>query len=181
MGVFLFVMLWLVPVTSAAEIMGPAVRTDGQGIYVSTGLLLDEQGLREINEGLQKDIDIYIDLFRIWRMWPDEFVLGVKYTQTILCDPVKKEYVATSLSGRHQRERRFKNCPELLKWALNIPEIMLTNVGELEPAPYFVKVSAESRLRRLPPFIGQLFFFVPQTEFQIESSSERFHLGGASK
>lgn len=170
-------LLMLGAVADAAQIAGPYVRNDAKGIYVASGLALDEQEKRELRDGVQKEIDLYLDLYRVWRMWPDEFVLGVRYTQTLRCDPVRKEYVATSLTGSKQRERRFTDCDALMGWALSIPEILLTHTGELDPAEYFVKVTAESRLRRLPPFIGQMFFFVPQREFHIEGRSSSFVLG----
>ncbi len=177
---FLSVLLFCASFAYAANITGPEVRLDQQGIYVAAGVRLEPQEQQDIREGIQKDIDIFIDLFRVWRFWPDEFVLGTKYTQTLRCDPVKKEYVATSLTGTRERVHRFEDCDALMNWALNIPEIMLTHVGELEPGEYFVKVTAESRLRRLPPFIDQLFFFVPQKEYHIEGRSQPFPIGGGA-
>jgi hypothetical protein len=66
----------------------------------------------------------------------------------------------------------------LIEWALQIPEFQLINAIELEPAVYKVKARAESRLRRLPPFIDLLFFFVRETEFEVERDSLYFQIEG---
>lgn len=169
--------LVLLPLAAEAqEIVGPrAVINDGH-IVVSTALSLNEKELDDITKGISKEIDIYVDLFRVWESWPDEFVLGTKFTRTLRCDPVKKEYVATSLVGSVLREKRFTDCQGLLKWALSVNEHTLTSVTELEPSQYFVRVTAEGRLRKLPPVVGYLFFFVKEREFKVESDSAPFEV-----
>ena len=37
--------------------------------------------------GIAKEITFYIDLFRVWNMWPDEFVLGKTIVKTLRVDP----------------------------------------------------------------------------------------------
>jgi hypothetical protein len=162
------------PASEAAEILGPDIRLAGQDIFVSTGLRLEEAEFSDISKGISREFVFYIDLFRVWRFWPDEFVLGRSVTRTIRCDPVKEEYIATSLMGTVLTEKRFPDCGSLLGWALNVKEIRLTNTAELEPADYFVKVFAEGGLRKLPPFIDLLFFFVREKEFSINKESLYF-------
>jgi hypothetical protein len=158
----------------AAVVKGLEVRVHDQNIYVATGLELEENHLSDIAKGVSKEIIFYVDLFRVWRMWPDEFVLGRTLTRTLRCDSVKKEYIATSLEGNKLTEKRFRNCERLIRWVLTVNEVRLTNTTELEPADYFVKVSVESRLRKLPPFINLLFFFVKEKEFSLKRNSEFF-------
>lgn len=172
---FLFAVLSPAAPARASEIMGPQVRIDDHdNIVVSSALRLDETQLKEIESGIPKDITIYVDLFRVWDTWPDEFVIGKTLTQTLKCDPVKKEYIATSLSGATLKEKRFRECGSLMDWALSINDLRLTNTSELEPAQYFVKVTAESHIRRLPPIIKSLFFFIRETEFSISKNSTPF-------
>jgi hypothetical protein len=174
--------LLLVPLVSGAqEIAGPDVEINDGHIVVSTSLNLSEKQLEDISKGISKEMDIYVDLFRVWKSWPDEFVLGTKFTRTITCNPVKKEFVATSLAGNILREKRFSDCDSLLKWALTVEDHKLTNVAQLEPARYFVKVTAESRLRKLPPVVGYLFFFVKSKDFKIHKNSEFFEVSDAHK
>lgn len=165
-------------VAGAQEIIGPEVRINDSHIVVSTALDLSDKQLEDISKGISKEIDIYVDLFRAWKSWPDEFVLGTKFTRTLKCDPVKKEFVATSLVENVLREKRFTDCKSLLRWALSVDEHTLTSVTELEPASYFVRVTAESRLRKLPPVVGYLFFFVKEKEFKINRDSAPFAING---
>lgn len=162
----------------AAELKGPDVKLKDNAIAVSATVALDERQCTEIEKGVSKNIIIYFDLFREWKSWPDEFVLGKTFTQTLRCDPVKKEYIATSLEGAKLRERRFGDCKHLMEWALTVQEFNLTSTGELEPADYMVKVTVESQLRRLPPFINLLFFFVKEKELIVTADSPTFTLNG---
>lgn len=136
--------------------------------------MLDEKQLQDLQNGIAKEITFYIDLFRVWNLWPDEFILGKIIVKTLKCDPVKKEYVATSFDGTTRIERRFSNLVSLIKWALNVQDLKLTNIKEIEPDEYFVRITVESRFRRLPPVISHLFFFVPEKEFKVIKDTPRF-------
>jgi hypothetical protein len=165
----------LLPLSAGAqEIEGPEVRVNDGHIMVSTELVLTDEQLEAISKGISKEITIYIDLFRVWKAWPDEFILGGEFNRTLSCDPVKKEFVATSLYGNTLREKRFSDCDSLLKWALTIKDLPLAGTDEVRPGRYFVKVTAESRLRKLPPVVGYLFFFVKEKDFRIKKDSEPF-------
>lgn len=162
--------------SSGAEIIGPETKIANNEIYVTTGLMLDEKQIQDLKNGITKEITFYIDLFRVWDMWPDEFVLGKTLVKTLKCDPVKKEYVATSFDGMTIIEKRFNEFDTLLKWSLNINGLKLTNIKELEPDDYFVRITVESRLRRLPPVVSYLFFFVPEKEYRVVKDSSRFQV-----
>lgn len=163
----------------AAEIIGPVANISNNDIYVTTGVILDEKLLNELKNGISKEITFYIDLFRVWKAWPDEFILGKIIKKTLKCDPVKNEFVAASFDGITRIERRFKNAESLIKWSLNINNLLLTNIKELEPDNYFIRVTAESKIRRLPPVIGHLFFFVPESEFNLVKDSANFYIRAA--
>lgn len=178
----IFLVFLLVPLSSGAqEIYGPDVTINDGHIIVSTSLGLNERHIDDISKGISKEVVIYVDLFRVWKAWPDEFVLGRKFTRTLKCDPVKKEYVATSLVGNVLREKRFSDCDSLLTWALAVEDHMLTNIKELEPAKYFVKITAESRQSKLPPVVSYLLFFVKKREFRISGKSSPFAVNTLGK
>lgn len=170
----LFFMLLLPLQVSGVEIIGPETRVANNEIYVTTALSLDEKQINDLKNGISKEVTFYIDLFRVWKMWPDEFVLGKTFVRTLKSDPVKKEHVATSFDGIFLIEKRFNEFESMLRWALNINDLKLTNIKELDAGDYFVKVTVESRLRRLPPIISYLFFFVPEKEFKIVKDSPNF-------
>ncbi|GAB4422427.1 MAG: hypothetical protein OHK0032_17920 [Thermodesulfovibrionales bacterium] len=161
-----------------AEIVGPEVRLANNEVSVMTGLVLDGKNIDELKNGVSKEITFYIDLFRVWKIWPNEFIAGKKLIKTLRCDPIKKEYTATSFDGATLIKKRFRDFDSMLGWALNLKDIKLINIKEIEPSDYFVRVTVESRLRNLPPVIGYLLFFVPEKEFKVTKDSPAFAIGG---
>ena len=162
---------------SGAELGVPEVQIASDEILVSAALTLDEKGLADLKNGVEKELTFYLDLYRVWNVWPDEFITGKKIRKILTADPVKKEYVATSSDGITRIKKRFRDFASMLSWALTINSREVTHLKELEPANYFVRVSVESRLRSLPPVIGYLLFFVPEKEFKVKADSPPFPVG----
>jgi hypothetical protein len=160
-----------------AEITGPAVNLRDNEIHVTTALSLNENILQELRNGITKELRFYVDLFRVWKMWPDEFVVDKFFIRTLKCDPVKMEYIATSSDGSTFVHKRFKSFESMMQWALNISDVKLVNMRELEPGAYYVKVTVESRIRKLPPVIGYFMIFLPENEFKISKNSSPIYVG----
>ncbi|GAB4486519.1 MAG: hypothetical protein OHK006_14510 [Thermodesulfovibrionales bacterium] len=178
----MLLLLLLAAVASRAEgqtVTGPDVRLNGSDLYVTTSLNLDGRHLQQLRNGIEKELRIYIDLFRVWSVWPDEFVLGKSYVRTLKADQVKKEYVATSSDGNVMTTRRFKSFESMLEWTVSVKDLKLTNVRELEPGKYFVKVTVESKVRKLPPVFSYLFLFISENEFKVSSDSAPFAIEAA--
>jgi len=162
---------------SGAEIIGPDARVTNDEIVVSTGLALDEKNVDDLKNGISKEITFYIDLFRVWRMWPNEFIAGKKIVKTLRSDLIKKEYTATTFDGATLTEKRFKRFDSMLDWTLTIKDLKLINIKELQSSDYYVKVTVESRLRELPPVIGYLLFFVSEKDFKLSKESPSLSTG----
>jgi len=161
------------------EIAGPEVHLGHDEIVVDAGLSPDEKFLSELKSGMEKEITFYIDLFKVWKGWPDEFVLGKKFVQTLKGDSIKGEYIATFFDGETYIKKRFMSFTSMLSWTLNKKNVRLVNhMKELSPGEYFVKVTVESRLRKLPPIIGYLLFFVPENDFVVSKKSPVFTIEG---
>lgn len=172
-----FFLLLFPPTASGVDVIGPEVRLTSDEIIVTTGLLLDEKNINDLKNGISKEITFYVDLFRVWNVWPNEFITGRKIVKTLFCDPVKKEYSATAFDGATLVERRFKRFDSMLDWTLNIRDLRLIHEKDIQQSDYFVKVTVESRLRNLPPVIGYLLFFVPEKEFRVSKDSRFFAAG----
>jgi hypothetical protein len=166
--------------SSASEIIGPEVKLQDSEIHVTTSLSLDEKHIQELRNGIKKEFRFYIDIFRTWKMWPDEFVVGKILVRTLKCDPVKMEYIATSGDGSTLIEKRFKSFESMVRWAVSINNLKLANTRELEPGVYFVRVTVESKIRNLPLIIRD-FFIIPisENEFKIKNDSPLFNVGTA--
>jgi hypothetical protein len=128
---------------------------------------------------VDKELKFYVDLFRVWRAWPDEFVLGKSYTRTVKVDPIKKEFIATSNDGTLLVEKRFKSFESMLAWTVSFRDLKLTNIRELDPGQYFVRITVESKIRKLPPVIGYLFIFISENEFRLVRDSVHFMIEGS--
>ncbi len=168
------------PLASESQTLsGPEVRKVNNDLFVSFSLTFDEKGLDAVRGGVDKELKFYVDLFRIWKIWPDEFVLGKAYVKTLRVDPIKKEFIATSSDGSLIIERRFKSFESMMEWAVVFRDLKLTNIRELEPGQYFVRITVESKVRKLPPVIGYLFIFVSENEFRIMKDSTVFTIEGS--
>ncbi len=158
------------------EIAPITIKVVNSELHVTASVRPDPKFMADMNEGLSKEFIFYIDLFRVWNIWPDEFVLGRKITQILKSNQIKREYVATSLYGNVHLEKRFKSPESMVEWAMSVADVKLTNVKELDAGTYFVKVTVESRIRKLPPIVGYFLFFLPEKEFTISRNSQQFQL-----
>jgi hypothetical protein len=180
--VFIIVVAMCISVPSEAqEIAGPDVKIVNNDIYVTFSLELSDERTHEIRDGLDKDLKFYVDLFRVWDVWPDEFILGKVFVKTIKSDPIKKEYVATSFDGSTFIQKRFRTFESMLAWTVGFRDLRLANTRDLEKGRYFVRITIESKIRKLPPFIGQFMFFVSENEFRIKKDSPPFAVEGRER
>lgn len=172
-------LLLLPSLSSSAEITGTEVKLQDNEIYVTTALSLDENNIQELRNGIVKEFRFYVDIFRGWKIWPDEFVIGKLFVRTLKSDPVKMEYIATSGDGSTLIEKRFKSFESMVRWAVSINNLKLVNTRELEPGVYFVRVTVESKIRKLPPVVGYFMIFLSENEFKIKKDSSPFNIGPA--
>lgn len=161
----------------SADITGLEVSFHGDEIHASASVVLDEKYINELKNGITKEFKIYVDMYRVWRNWPDEFISGKVILRTLKCDPVKGEYIATSSSENIFVNKRFKSFESMADWALRIDDIRLINISELEHGTYYVKVTVESKIRKLPPVIGYFMIFLSENEFKIHKNSSFFYIG----
>jgi hypothetical protein len=179
--VFIVVTMCIAVPSEAQEIVGPQVKLVDNDIYVTFSLKLSDERVQEIRDGMDKDLKFYVDLFRVWNIWPDEFILGKVFVKTVKSDPIKKEYVATSFDGSTFIQKRFRTFESMLAWTFDFRDLRLTNTRELETGRYFVRITIESKIRQLPPVIGQFMFFVSENEFKIKKDSPPFAVEGRGK
>jgi hypothetical protein len=163
--------------SSGAEIIGPELKLQDNQIRITTSLSLSEKSLQELRNGVTKELKFTIDLFRVWKMWPDEFVTGKFFVRTLKSDPVTMEYRGTSNDGNTLVQKKFKSFDSMIEWALSINDLRLANIRDMEQGVYFVRVTVESKIRKLPPVIGYFMIFLPENEFTIRKDSSYFPAG----
>ncbi len=172
------VLLVLSSPAKAAELSPVSVTILNGEIRAGSSVSLDPRMVEEIREGLSKEFIYYIDLFRVWDVWPNEFIAGRKIVKEIKSDPIKRQHIAVSNDGAVRIEKRFKDAESMIAWTMTIGDIGLASVNNLDRGSYFVKVTVESKIRKLPPVIGYLLFFVPEKEFSMSRNSQVFHVQG---
>lgn len=173
-----FICFLFLPISAkCAEITNLEVLVEKNSLHVSTAISLDEKHISELRNGIEKEIRFYIDIFKMWNVWPDEFIMGKFSIRTIKYDPVKTEYIATSNDGSKMIEKRFTSFETMLKWALSIDTLELAIPKDLEPGAYFIRVIVVSKIRQLPPVLRDLLIFIPENEFKIKKDSAVFYIG----
>lgn len=154
------------------DIHGPEIKIKDNDIIVSTGLSNLEEIESAIKSGIEKEMLFTIELFRVWKFWPDEFVLSKKIQRTIKYDNLRARYLTSSYDGTSQGQRIFTDFDTMKIWAFRVTDINLANIKELERGDYYIRVVVESRSRELPRVIGLLMLFIPETEMSLAKESK---------
>jgi hypothetical protein len=159
---------------ASPEISVPGVRYEDNWIVVNVSLSPGDEVLQELRNGVTKEFVFHVDLFRVWKMWPDEFIVNRNFVRKLRCDPVKTEFIASSREGNTVVQKRFKSFETMAGWGLRIDDVRLANLRDLEQGVYFVRVTAELAKRKLPPVIGYFMIFLPEKEFKVSKDSPFF-------
>ncbi len=172
--ILLLIPLLLSHTVYAVQIDTPELKFKSTEVFVSFSFRFEEKEKEILRKGGEKEVIFYIDLFRYWEVFPDEFITGLKIIRHVYSDPMKKEFIATSFDGNILLQKRFKSFETMLKWAFNFKDIKVADLKPLPEAVYFVKITAEAKAKGIPSIISELFFFLPSREFKIERKTFYF-------
>lgn len=161
----------------ASDITTLSFRQINKDIVVNASLQLDEKMIEDLNSGLSKEIVFNIELFRYRKIWPNEFIAGKTLVRLLQSNPIKREYVGTSMDGKTKTVKRFKDINSMIAWGVSIEELRLANIIMEEDGDYFVRVSAEARMLTMPAVVGYILFFLPTKEFGVSKESSLFRSG----
>ncbi len=159
------------------KVVGLTINVRGDDVYVSARLALDAALMKDLRAGIEKKLIFYVDLFRHWSSWPDEFIMGKKIERDVGCDNLKGEYTIVSRERGWTEKTRYASCNELINNALILKNIKLSGLRGLTKGRYYIRVTAESKLMNLPPLLGQMFFFIKDKEFSVHTDSAIVNLG----
>lgn len=167
-----FIPLFFIPIKTYGELskISDIIVMEGKDEVVVSSSLLGGFGKyfeEAIKNGFEKEITFYIEIYRIWNFWPDEFILSKKIQKTIKFDTLKNTYHATSYDGLYLEERFFDDYDKMKAWISKLEGIKVASRGLLRPnANYFVRIRADSKYKRPSPLIENLLFFIPTTDFE---------------
>lgn len=165
----LFIVLTPLSVSGKGEHMSDVIVNQGkEDLIVSTTLLggFSKNFEDAIKNGFEKEIIFYIEIYRKWSFWPDEFIFSKKIQRTIKYDGLKKIYFVSSYDGLYLEEKNFDDYENMKTWICKIGNIKVTHTNLLNSrATYFVRIKAASKSKKLPTIIENIFFFVATTDF----------------
>lgn len=173
----LFILIFCFPqISLAIENILMEVQKAENALFIKLQIIPSEEFIDDFRNGLSKNILISIELFKRWSIIPDEFVSGAQIQKILISDPIKEEFIIKSIEEQEIKEKRFKNWQDALNYALKVELIKIEDINKLQRGTYYIKVSVESNIKKLPSVLEHLLFFIPRYEKKITKESERFTL-----
>lgn len=160
----------------AIENINMEIQKDNSFLTVKARVIPSQEFIDDFKSGLSKNIFILIELYRKWSIIPDEFISGVQMQRILIPDPIKGEFIIKTLEGDRLTEKRFKNWQEALDWALKTDYIKIASINNLDRGKYYIKITVESNIKKLPSVLEHILFFIPTYEKKITKESESFRL-----
>lgn len=170
-----FLLLCAFPV-HAIEDIDMEIQKTNPFLIVKARIIPSQEFVDDFKNGLSKNIFILIELYRKWSIIPDEFINGVYIQRVLISDPIKEEFIIKSVERETLKEKRFKNWREALDWALRIEPVKIVNINDVAKGKYYIKITVESNIKKLPSILEHILFFIPTYEKKITKESERFRL-----
>ncbi len=167
--------------THAAAVAPPIVVPEMQLIHNNIIVDLTVSNVTEfetsVKSGIGKEIVFTVELLRVWKFWPDEFVVSKKIVKVIRYDNLREQYQASIYDGIDRSKINFNDYASMKDWLFRVRGINLANIKELVPGSYYIRTMVESRSLEQLPFIGFLMHFIPEVEMSLAKESRPFIVG----
>lgn len=174
--IFSIIFLLNINFVFAIENIEMFVKKNENSLEISAKIIPSQEFVKDFKEGLGKNLQILIELYRKWSIIPDEYIMGINIQRSFHSDPIKEEFIIKNLEGEILKEKRFKNLMDALDWGLKIDSVEFFNINKLEKGKYYIKITVESNIKRLPMLLEHFLFFIPKYEIKITKESERLIL-----
>ncbi len=159
-------------------IIGPDMDIINNDIIVNLSIDNVFELEKTIKSGIAKEITFTVELLRVWKYWPDEFVVSKKVAKAIKYDNLREQYWASYYDGVTRIENHFTNYNSLREWIFTVNHINLANIRELNPGIYYFRIIVESKSLEQLPLIGLLMHFIPEVEMSLAKESQPFIVKG---
>lgn len=173
---FISALLFVPAPGSSSDITTINFRQVNRDLIVNASLQFDQKIIDDLGDGLPKEITYVVELIKTRKLWPNEVAKGKVIVKSLQSNPIKREYIGTSLEGREKTVRRFRDVSSMIVWGGAIIELRLADIDVEEDSEYFIRVSAESRMLALPSVVDFLLFFIPTKEFSVSKETYLFRL-----
>jgi hypothetical protein len=130
-----------------------------------------------MRSGIEKEVIFTVELLRVWKFWPDEFVVSKKIVKAIKYDNLRDHYSLSLSDGVTRKKMTLKDYDAVKKWMFVVSNVNLANIRELVPSEYYVRIIVESRSLEQLPFLGVLTHLLPEVEMSLAKESQPFTIG----
>ena len=70
-SIFLLLSILLMPLVSEGQtIAGPEMKVVNSDLFVTFSVGIENKSIEAMRSGVDKDLTFYIDLFKVWKIWP---------------------------------------------------------------------------------------------------------------
>jgi hypothetical protein len=156
------------------NIIGPDIKIIDNNIIVKLSISDEKELETTIKSGIEQEIVFTVELLRVWKFWPDEFVVSKKIKKNVKYDNLREQYKVSSYDGINRIKEYFKDYNSMKNWIFNVDSINLANIKELEPGSYYIRIVIESKSNEHIPIIGFLIHFIPEVEMSLAKESQPF-------
>ncbi|RJQ51241.1 MAG: DUF4390 domain-containing protein [Nitrospiraceae bacterium] len=163
------------------RIDGPDMQIINNNITVKTSIADTLDLDRTIKSGVGKEIIFTVELIRVWKFWPDEFVVSKKARKFVKYDNLRDQYLASLHDGISRADVKFNDFAALKDWLFTSNDVNLANIRELDPGHYYIRVVVESRSMEQMPLIGFIMHLMPEVEMSLAKESRSFTVGMPEK
>lgn len=163
----------------APRITGPDMRIVNNNIIVNFLIHNISELETLIMSGVEKEVIFTVELLRVWKFWPDEFIVSKKLSRVIRYDNLREQYRVSYFDGVVRDEMHFRDYAAMRDWIFSVSNVNLANIRELEPGSYYIRTVVESRSLEQLPLIGFLMHFIPEVEMSLAKESPPFMVEGA--
>lgn len=171
--------LLITPLSASAaspEIIGK-LKTIDNNLIVDISVIDVTELDNVINFGIEKEIVFTMELIRVWKFWPDEFIVSKKINKTVKYDNLRDQYQGSAFDGVTRAEMKFRDYGSMKDWMFNVKAVNLANAKGLEPADYYIRIVVESRSIEQLPIMGILTHLVPEVDMTMAKESQHFFIG----
>lgn len=125
----------------------------------------NENILRDLNNGIPKDIYYYVLLKKRLPGWFDEELASRTIRHTIQYDVLKKQYSVTTRIDETTTQKTLESFDEMADLISRIDHVKITLKKRLKTRhTYYTSVKAEMRATNVPFYLEYILFFIPALE-----------------
>ncbi len=157
------------PLLAADVPLITSVRTEiKDGILMASATLccsFSAQTLRDLHQGIPKDLYYYFALKRKQKNWIDEEVLSKTVRRVVRFNTLTRQYGVTEHLETAQQEAAWDDLASMQHAIMHVDQIALAPIDILQRGKrHYISVKAQMQATKLPAYLEYMLFFIPFLE-----------------